>query len=768
MFSAKHYAAKSEKSSIKSEEFALQARDYAEKAQEAEQVKWNIFDVVARDYELSFESKWGFENLGDYVYKNAVAGEHYGYPDFYETCIRELNECPEGEETIIGNFSVTLYKHPNGHVFYNDFVEGEFVDGIFGEQGEAWYYGIDIENERIKLPRSTKRFEDLSDNSFLYMVVGNVKNEDLSWVDIITQVDKGVKDIADTEAGVLENIQRAEEVALGNIEEQSFSVRNIGDIFYTNRIQDNLNGAVECDGKLYKFVDFTGDQTVENLLKQEKLPYISLSEYDLWMKGEPLNVDIVGTPKIENGIVSGFSDSSYVVISEIPENVTSFELLFKVNFTDITTRNLNPIVAQKTTNLKTPQLSVDSKVFWFGVSQDSTNWTKISGTTPELNKDYWVKATWDGSQLELLISENNLSFTSIGTVACTKCVWTDSIRLGDDQASTDFLGGSIDLTQSYIKINDEMWWQGGRGLEAHESCRRFGWDGGEATEFRVPTIKSLSRILVEQKKPTSHDPYWYNYYSDGWIEQGGLVYTTTAVTSYLVNYPVTMRDTEYTALVSPIIGGSNDTEGDGTDLSVISGLLSSGYNYGKSKTQLRVSTYKSATLGFSWRIEGYAEKLSNPEDWNYQDVNNIKCMVQVANGKADVSIWDYNRQLQETTDEHIADIMSAGESIARYQQPIVEIKQTSGDVTLKTTNIYTMVIDGNTKFILPTKVDTRFYNQIQLSVQIIGMPEIDWGTEIRFNREPIEVEPGFYDFHFDYDNLQQAWVVGYMSKGTVE
>lgn len=347
MYSSKHYAAKSEKSSIKSEDFAKQSEEFAAQASEATNARWNIFDVVAKDYEIPYEAKWGFEPLGQYVYKSAAAGEHYGYPDFYETCIRELNECPEGEETVIGNFSVTLYKHPNGHIFYNDFVEGEFVDGIFGEQGEAWYYGIDMENEKIKLPRSTKRFEDLPEGSVLYMVVGNVKNEDFSWVDIVTQVDKGVKDITDTEAEVLENIQQAEEVVLENIQR------------------------------------------------------------------------------------------------------------------------------------------------------------------------------------------------------------TEEVVLGN-------------------------------------------------------------------------------------------------------------------------------------------------------------------------------------------------------------------------IDEYTADIKSASESIARYQQPIVPIEQTSGVVNLNTTNIYTMVIDGDTSFVLPTDMDTRFYNQIQLSVQIIGRPAVDWGTDIRFNREPIEIDPGFYDFHFDYDNLQQAWVVGYMSKGTVE
>lgn len=38
--------------------------------------------------------------------------------------------------------------------------------------------------------------------------------------------------------------------------------------------------------------------------------------------------------------------------------------------------------------------------------------------------------------------------------------------------------------------------------------------------FRLPLI--AGRVLVESKKPTVDDPTWYNLYSDGWLEQGGL------------------------------------------------------------------------------------------------------------------------------------------------------------------------------------------------------------------------------------------------------
>lgn len=55
--------------------------------------------------------------------------------------------------------------------------------------------------------------------------------------------------------------------------------RNIGDIFLTKRTDNALNGAVECDGATYNTTDFTGVQSIGNLLALNKIPYVSLSAY---------------------------------------------------------------------------------------------------------------------------------------------------------------------------------------------------------------------------------------------------------------------------------------------------------------------------------------------------------------------------------------------------------------------------------------------------------------------------------------------------------
>ena len=58
----------------------------------------------------------------------------------------------------------------------------------------------------------------------------------------------------------------------------SNSSRNIGDIFYTTRTDNSLNGAVECNGSQYNFSDF--DSNLQSLFDEGKLPYLPISEFD--------------------------------------------------------------------------------------------------------------------------------------------------------------------------------------------------------------------------------------------------------------------------------------------------------------------------------------------------------------------------------------------------------------------------------------------------------------------------------------------------------
>lgn len=68
----------------------------------------------------------------------------------------DLKECYiESNGQRIWSGASVATKNPNGHIFY-DIADKATVDEIFSQRGEAWFYGVDTENERIFLPRGTR------------------------------------------------------------------------------------------------------------------------------------------------------------------------------------------------------------------------------------------------------------------------------------------------------------------------------------------------------------------------------------------------------------------------------------------------------------------------------------------------------------------------------------------------------------------------------------------------------------------------------------
>lgn len=74
-----------------------------------------------------------------------------------------------------------------------------------------------------------------------------------------------------------EAIKASEDAKKYAIEASSVSV---GNIFYTSRLDNELNGAVEANGATYSVEAFTGEKSVPELLRKGSLPYVSMAEYE--------------------------------------------------------------------------------------------------------------------------------------------------------------------------------------------------------------------------------------------------------------------------------------------------------------------------------------------------------------------------------------------------------------------------------------------------------------------------------------------------------
>lgn len=61
----------------------------------------NMFDTVVKDHALTYPDGQGLALQGTWVYRDAKAGERYGYPDFYNTCVKEFKESTQVSENNI-------------------------------------------------------------------------------------------------------------------------------------------------------------------------------------------------------------------------------------------------------------------------------------------------------------------------------------------------------------------------------------------------------------------------------------------------------------------------------------------------------------------------------------------------------------------------------------------------------------------------------------------------------------------------------------------
>ena len=65
-----------------------------------------MFDVVQKDHVLTFEESKGLVAFGDYAYKRGSDGTRYGYPTFYERCIKEYNEAEDATLYTTRNYYI--------------------------------------------------------------------------------------------------------------------------------------------------------------------------------------------------------------------------------------------------------------------------------------------------------------------------------------------------------------------------------------------------------------------------------------------------------------------------------------------------------------------------------------------------------------------------------------------------------------------------------------------------------------------------------------
>ena len=372
----------------------------------------------------------------------------------------------------------------------------------------------------------------------------------------------------------------------------SNSSHNIGDIFYTTRTDNSLNGAVECNGSQYNFSDF--DSNLQSLFDEGKLPYVSIDKFDEMVSAQG-GCDSFGYGVSNSSVVEIYAWGASYSISPYPETVYTttdnpieedivYELsngvitklgtvaikqsstTIRIRFendteiagwnrqtgSDTTAELVQPF--SPTTYFKVPKKlsrvlvrtqkpTADNDYTWYNLYADG--WCEQGGICPSL-----------GYTVIFPVVMSDVNYTALGTARDTSGNY--AIRI-ENMTTT-----GMKLNSSATN-NHKIWWQvSGYANSAEYTKDKWNYQNiqvercmvqlfNSTTDTAVATcnqvladVSALNQgdYVIETQIPTSENGYtWYRLYKSGWVEQGGRVSGSTPKTA---TFPVEMADTHYT------------------------------------------------------------------------------------------------------------------------------------------------------------------------------------------------------------------------------
>ena len=219
---------------------------------------------------------------------------------------------------------------------------------------------------------------------------------------------------------------------------------------------------IKVNGKLWFYKPCTN-----YLVKDDKLVF---ADSGLYLSG-PNTYTKVGSPTIADGVASDFSSNNYITLPTFNPGSSTWEIGCK--FTTGSSIGNNIIYAfSKASASSNYRYGIafrtqDNKKFELNFSLDGASW--FGNTTPDLivstNTTYWTKEYWDGSAFKMDISTDGITYQNIATIASNTPAYSplELVELGRWRyGGTDnwAWNGSIDLNETYIKVNGDLWFYG--------------------------------------------------------------------------------------------------------------------------------------------------------------------------------------------------------------------------------------------------------------------------------------------------------------------
>lgn len=629
---------------------------------------FNMFDFVVKDHILSFEESKGLGLQGTYVYKEAVTGSRYGYPDFYNKCVEEKTAsvnttilttpnvtnqgCYISRDYIVDGFSTRNYVQPStgfnpesnpweivikfttGSSFNNyqglmgstDSAQNNGLRTIIDANGSLLYYGSS-NNSSPNLMDAVRSTINLAINTTYYL-----KAEYTGTQYIFSFSSNGETYTPDT------TVSQTTPVSI-----RSFCFGN--DLWGASN-QYPFLGSIDLTGCYIKISDEIVWQGVNslNLLKNANGHYFydiadkdAVDEFyqengEAWFYGVDATNERIFLPRTtrfqytsdtskvgacqEAGLpdIEGtFYQYRYVDAtgafklgeSKGVDTIGGGGAIFSATNTSFEASRSNPIYGNSET--VTPAATNQLLYIVVGNTEVESAATDIVDVTTTENDTIPL---FTGMYYDF--TPNNPSWLKAGQQANNGGLYVSAYsKLVNELTDPVYNLKVIDVSDMESNVDYSEYWKVDQ----------------DAQTFTTP-IRTGERILVAKKEATASDPTWYNWYSDGWLEQGGNLNQSGSAT---VTYPKAYIDTNYTVVVTlPFNDASSVTSHVRTD----------------TKTVNSFSTVGGSINGIWWQTSGYSTK---PSLSDYTE--NVKLYFKVANAVENLDLIDLGEITEALADK---------------------------------------------------------------------------------------------------------------------
>lgn len=199
------------------------------------------------------------------------------------------------------------------------------------------------------------------------------------------------------------------------------------------------------------------DKTFDYKIENGKL--LSGNEH-IYLSG-PVTYTKVGNPTIVDGIVSGFSDSDYLSIGSFTPT-TSWEAVFRVK-TPSTAGSKYFLGSLGYGLVVGSSASADKVVMKLFCSSNGSSWdlANIAAIGQlELDTLYYIRFGFSGTEYYIEHSSDGITYTGRNTSNSTTNIISSNLLIGTGYGTGYYWPNEIDLNETYIKVNDRLWFYG--------------------------------------------------------------------------------------------------------------------------------------------------------------------------------------------------------------------------------------------------------------------------------------------------------------------